>query len=156
MEQIAASDPNEAVQESATQALLNWTTDPAFAAKVWKKKAFDDGYRRMTLEWWSKNQPDLARTRALEALAAKDSEPVRITAAGVLGRVKDKPGATAVFLALASLARESAYHARNAAITALGELGNKDAIPVLEPITKRAPFGVRGTAQAALDKLKKA
>ncbi|MBI3721550.1 MAG: HEAT repeat domain-containing protein, partial [Fimbriimonas ginsengisoli] len=153
--QIAEHDPNEAVREHATQALLNWADGPDLADKVWKLKAFDDGYRRMAMDWWGKHSPDEARIKALAILDDPDSEPLRTTAIEVLGRVKEKGASSAVYAALAPVAQETSYWSRLAAINALGALGNKSAIEVLEPFVTHGPQGIRGAAKAAIAQLRK-
>jgi aminopeptidase N len=155
LQQIAKSDPNEAVREHAMKAVLDWSTDPDLAKQVWGMKAFDDGYRRMAVEWWGAHEPDEARTRALDFLANSDSEPVRVVAIQVLGRVKDVPGEHTVFSALVKVAQETSYGARAAAIRSLAQLGDKDAIPILQPITTHAPNGIEGAAKAAIEALNK-
>lgn len=155
LRQIAESNPNETVRERATQALLNWNTDPAFTQKVWGMKAFDDGYRKMALDWWGTHSPDEARSRCLAILAHPDSEPLRVVAVQVLGRVKEKPGEHAVFDALVKVAKETSYAARGAAIASLVQLGNKHAIEVLKPISTHAPNGIMGAAKSAIDQLSK-
>lgn len=155
LREIAESDPNEAIRENAMRGLLGWSTDPALALKAWKLKAFDDGFRRMALDWWGKNSPGLARQKALAVLAKPDSEALRITAIQVLGKVKEAPGQEVVFTALMKVARETSYSARCNAVTALGDLGNKKAIPILQPLARRAAGNLPGLAQQALEKLKK-
>jgi HEAT repeat protein len=155
LQEIAKGDKNEVVREHATQSLLNWSTDPAMARQVWTMKSFDDGYRTMALDWFGKHAPDEARDKCLAFIANSDSEVVRWKAAQVLGIVKDKAGEHRVYYALVGIAKETSYRARVAAITSLGQLGNKDAIAVLTPFIQHGPGGVRGTAQGAVDQLKK-
>ena len=152
---IANKNPNEAIREHATQSLLNNSTDPELAAQTWKKKAFDDGYRVMALDWWAAHAPDAVRTKALEILKHPDAEPVRVAAVRVLGVVKDLPGEEVVFKALIPIAQETSYAARNAAIHSLASLGNKSAIAVLKPISVHAPDGIKGSALAAISQLSK-
>jgi len=155
VQDIADKDPNETVREHAIQALLNWSTDDKVAQKAWKLHAFDDGYRQMALDWWGKNAPDVARTKCLAILMASDSEPLRVTALRVLGVVKERPGEHAVYDALIAVAQETSYSARRAAIASLGQLGNKAAIPILQPFTTHAPGGVRGATADAIKALTK-
>jgi len=152
---ISANDKNEIVREHAMRSLLNWETDPTLARKVWTMKAFDDGYRIMALDWFSKHAPDEARDKALAVIQNSDAEYLRTEAAQVLGVVKEKAGEHRVYDALVGIAKETSYRTRVAAINALGQLGNKDAIAVLTPFTQHGPGGVRGSAQAAVDTLKK-
>jgi aminopeptidase N len=152
---VADHDSNEAVREHATQTLLNWSSDNAFAQEVWKMHAFDDGYRQMALNWWAKHSPDRARSESLEILKHPDSEPLRVTAISVLGQVKELPGEHSVYDALIAIARETSFSARRAAISSLGQLGNKDAVSILLPFTIHGPGGIRGTASAAIAALNK-
>jgi len=153
--QIASANSNETIREHATLALLNSSTDPALATSTWRKKAFDDGYRVMAIEWWGKHTPDEARAKCLRILHNPDSEPLRIAAIRVLGQVKDKADDESVFQALVKIAQETSYGARNAAIRSLAQLGNKAAISFLQPITTHAPNGIKGAATAAIEQLNK-
>ncbi len=155
LREISKASPNEAIREHAMQGLLNWNTDAKFAQSVWGMKAFDDGYRKMALEWWGTSNADEARARCLAILKNPDSEPLRVTAIQVLGRVKEKEGEHKVFAALASVAMETSYAARIAAINSLAQLGDKSVTPLLKSIIGHAPGGVQGTAQAAIDHLAK-
>ena len=155
LREIAKSSPNETVREHAMQGVLNAKKDSAFAQQVWGMNAFDDGYRKMVVEWWGKNDPDFARKKCLDLLAHPVSEPVRIAAIQVLGRVKEKGEDDAVYRALISVAKETTYAARGAAIDALGQLGNKNAIAVLQPFTSRAPNEIQSKSRAVIDQLSK-
>jgi aminopeptidase N len=154
-QEVAKNHKNEAVRESAMQSLLNWSSDPALARRVWGMRAFDDGYRVMALDWFSKRAPGECREKALAFIAKPDGEYVRTKAAQVLGVVKEKAGERRVYDALIAIARENSYRTRLAAITSLGQLGNNNAIEVLMPFTTHGPGGVRGAAQTAIDLLKK-
>ena len=155
VQEIAEKDPNESIREHATQVLLNWSTDDKLAQKTWKLKAFDDGYRIMALDWWSKNNPEFARTTSLGILKSPDTEALRVKAIQVLGQLKEKPGEHVVYDVLLPIAQETTIAARRAAISALGELGNKAAIPILTPFTLHGPGTIRGTATAAIANLSK-
>ena len=133
--------------------LLDWSSDAALADRLWKSRAFDDGYRVMAMNWYGKNRPDAARTMALSVIAHPDSEPLRIAAIRVLGQVKEASGSHDVYDALVAVANENSYGARAAAVTALGQVGNKAAIPLLTKISEHAPNGIEGAAKAALKAL---
>ncbi|HWD37633.1 MAG TPA: HEAT repeat domain-containing protein [Fimbriimonas sp.] len=148
---ISLHDPNEALREHAAQVLLGWSSDDQYAKTLWGMKAFDDGYRISAMEWFGSHEPDYARTLALSVLRARDSEPLRVAAIHVLGAVKESGSGHEVYDALIEVAQENAYSARIAAISALGQLGNKAAIPVLEPITTHGPDAVEGAAKAAIE-----
>ncbi len=153
--EIANTSPNELMREHATQALLMQSTDPALANAAWGKKSFDDLYQVVALDWWSKHDPDHARVVALTVLAGTSDEPVRAAAVQALATVKEKPGEHAVFDALSKVALENSYRTRMAAIRALGELGNPDAVAVLKSISPDSAGGVLGTRDAALKQLSK-
>ena len=155
LKEIAKANSNETIREHATQSLLNDSNDEELATATWTKKAFDDGYRVMALDWWGKHTPEAARTKAMAILRNPDSEPVRIMAIRVLGRVKDNPEEEFVMRALVKVAQETSYNARNAAIQSLGQLGNKAAIPYLKAIATHAPNGIKGTASNVIDQLSK-
>ena len=155
LKQIANTYPNEAVKEHAVQSLLNGATDASLAQNAWNSRAFDDGFRVMAIEWWGTHDPALARQKCLEILKKPDSEPLRVAAIRVLGRVKEKGEDTSVYQALIKVAQETSYAARVAAINSLGQLGNKAAIPILTPFMTHGPGGVRGTASAAVAALSK-
>lgn len=155
LREIGANDPNEAVRESAMQALLNNATDKALAERLWTRHAFDDGYRVMAMNWMARNEPDRARALALAFLGHPNSEPVRVACLNALGTVKDAPGDHRVYEALIKVAEETSYWARIAAINALGQLGDKDAIAVLKPFTEHGPGGVVGAASGAVSALSK-
>jgi HEAT repeat protein len=60
-----------------------------------------------------------------------------------------------VYDTLVGIAKETSFGARRAAIQSLAALGNKAAIPVLQPFTTHAPGGIRGAASAAIAALSK-
>jgi HEAT repeat protein len=153
--EIADKSSNETLREHATQNLLDWSTDVKLAQGVIRKKAFDDGYRVMALHWFGAHQPDIARTTALQFIQLGGSEPLRVAAIQVLGVVKEKPGDHVVYDTLVGIAKETSFGARRAAIQSLAALGNKAAIPVLQPFTTHAPGGIRGAASAAIAALSK-
>lgn len=153
LRQLADTHANEAIRESAMRVLLGASGTAALAQIAWNRKAFDDGYRMMALDWWGSHDPNLARNKCLAILRQPDSEPLRVQAIRVLGRVKDKPDDQAVYRALLKVAIETSIGARSAAIDSLAKLGNKDAIPILKPFTTHAPGWIRGAASAAISKL---
>ena len=155
VQEIASKDSNESIREHATQVLLNWSKDDKLAQQVWKQKAFDDGYRLMALDWWAKNNPEFARTTSLGLVKSPDTEVLRVKAIQILGQLKEKPGEHTIYDLLIPVAQETTIAARRAAITALGELGNKAAIPILTPFTQHGPGTIRGTATAAIATLSK-
>ena len=78
---------------------------------------------------------------------------MRITAIGVLGRVKDKPGERRVYDALAAIMTERSNSPLRAAIAALGEYGDKAAIPLLKSRQDHGLHFVRGDVTRALAQL---
>ena len=127
----------------------------ALADRAWKTEGHADGYRRIALDWWEKKQPNTARERALEALEGGVPEPTRVHAIGMLGRLKDQPNQHQVYEALVRVVQESSFGARNTAINALGDYGDKAAIPLLEPLEKADLVFFRRSAKGALEKLRK-
>ncbi len=151
--QIMEDDKCEPVRERAMQALLNGSKDFRYVQMAWTLPAFDDGFRVMALRWWQSHLPDEARSRSLEVLGGNSPEPLRVAAIQVLGQVGEKPGSHDVFNALAPITQETSIGERSAAVVALGRLGNKDAISVLEPIAQHAPGRIMGEARDSLKKL---
>jgi hypothetical protein len=151
--QILDGDKNDPVREHAMQALLNGATDFKYVQMAFALPAYDDGFRIIALKWWGKHVPDEARMRCLEVLRNPDSEPLRVTAIQVLGQVGEQAGSHDVFNALVPVTQETSFGARAAAVTALGLIGNKDALPVLEAISVRAPGRIEGLAKDAVKKL---
>jgi len=149
--QLSETHPNEALREHALRSLLNQSDDPKLAEHAWSLHAFDDGFRVMAMEWWAKHDPDKARSTALQVLAGKEDDPIRIASCQALGVVK---GDQTVCDALLKVATENSYRARLTAIRALGSLGNPAAIPVLEGFSKYEPGAVVGTASQVLERLK--
>jgi len=154
--QLLDGDKNDKVREQAMQALLNGSVDFRFVQMAWALPAFDDGFRIMAIKWWGDHIPDEARSRCLEILKNPGSEPLRVVAIQVLGKVGEKGDGHEVFHAIVPITQETSFNARAAAVTALGLLGNKDAIPVLQPISERAHERIEGLAKEAIKKLEAA
>jgi aminopeptidase N len=152
---LSRNSSNPTLREHSVRALLNQTTDPAFAARAWETKAFDDGFRVLALKWWAKNDAALARSRSLEILAGEETEPLQLAACGVLGQVGDGPNGHLAFDALIKVAQENSYRCRATAIQALGQLGNRAALPILRAIPEDSSSGVLGAAQDAIRQLEK-
>ena len=123
--------------------------------EAWRTPSFDDGYRTWALEGWAEFAPDRAREAALAALTDGSSEPVRLTAIRILGRVKDKPGERVVFNALAAMMSERSNSPLRTAIGALADYGDKAAIPLLEKRKDHGLHFVRGDVANALRRLGK-
>jgi aminopeptidase N len=147
------NDPNDVIRQTAFRSLLNVTNDATLAEEGWKKDSYNDGYRATVLSWWGDKHPDVARERALQVLKNPPSEPVRVDAIRLLGRLKDKPGQTVVLAALLDLTNEESFGARNTAISALGEYGSKTAIPSLRRFLNHPLVFFRGTARGAIERL---
>lgn len=151
---VAEKHSNDEVRYSAFAARLHLTDNPALADLAWTMPSYNDAFRRLALDWWSGKQPDRARTRALQALTDGLPEPTRVHAIGMLGRLKDVPGKQEVYQALLKVAEEPSFGARNTAINALAEYGDKRALPVLEKLTKHPLVFLRNTAKGAYERLK--
>ncbi|HSI73819.1 MAG TPA: M1 family aminopeptidase [Fimbriimonas sp.] len=147
------NDPNDIIRQTAFRSLLNVTKDAALAEEGWKKDSFNDDFRSIALAWWGDKHPDLARDRALQVLKTPPSEPVRVDAIRLLGRLKDKPGETVVLAALLDLTNEESFGARNTAISALGEYGSKTALPALRRFLNHPLVFFRGTARGAIERI---
>lgn len=155
LRELSAHDPNDLIRQTATRVLLNKVGDEALAEATWKREGVYDGYRRIALSWWVGHQKDVARDRALEALQRGYPEPTRVEAIRVLGRVKDKAGERRAFEALAGVLKETSFGARNAAIGAMAEYGDKAAIPLLEPLQNAQLVFFRQSAAGAIERLRR-
>lgn len=144
---------NPDLRLTAAQALYGLTKDPAILDEAWSQERFDDGYRTWALDQWSGSQPDRAREVALASLKGGVTESVRLTSIRVLGRVKDKPGERTVFNALAAMLTERSNSPLRAAIGALGDYGDKAAIPLLEKRKDHGLHFVRGDVANAIARL---
>jgi aminopeptidase N len=153
MSSIANVDPNEVVRETALQSELQLTQDSKLAEKAFATDGFKDRYRQYALDWWTTNKPDIARQKCLEFLGSPTSEPLRVNVIRKLGHLKDKPGEREVYQALLKIVSEHSFGARVAAIGALGDYGDRRAIPVLQPLTTHALVFIRQAATGAVSRL---
>lgn len=144
---------NPDLRLAALSSLTKLTKDPVLVEEAWRTDRFDDGYRTWALGQWASFAPDRAREVALAALKGGSTEAVRLEAIHVLGRVKDKPGERTVFNALAAMMTERSNSSLRATIGALGEYGDKAAIPLLEKRKDHGLHFVRGSVAAALARL---
>jgi len=151
---VYAGDPNERLRQWAGQRLLQATNDEKLAQQFWGRSGFRDAYRQIALDWWVRNRPELARERALEAIQKGYPEPTRVEAIRHLGRLKDKPGERRVYDVLVKVLNEKSFGARNTAMNALADYGDKRAIPLLEPMTKHSLVFFRQTAAGAIARLR--
>ncbi len=71
-----------------------------------------------------------------------------------LGSLKDKAGERKVYETLAELLKEPSFGARNSAINAIAEYGDKAAIPLLEVFNTHELVFFRQSAQRAIARLK--
>jgi len=152
--EIAESSPNPALRSTGMRALLNLTDDSALADKLWATDSFEDAYRQIALDWWRSKHPDVCREKALEAIERGLPEPTRVDAIRHLGGLKDKPDEKRVFEALAAILNEPSFGARNTAINALADYGDRAAIGLIEPFLKHELVFFRGTAKGAIDRLR--
>jgi aminopeptidase N len=142
--------PNDRVKEAALSSLLALTQDPNLAEEAYQTDSYDEGCRSQALNWWADHQPDHAREVALDALTSA-TEPVKITAMHVLGRVKDLPGHKEVFNALAAFMSERSNGELRAAVGALADYGDPAAIPLLEKRKNHGLHFVRNEVRRAID-----
>lgn len=146
---------NPDLRMAALQSLYTLTKDASLIDAASKTERFDDGYRTWALDRLAEVDPNHAREVALRALGGGASEPVRLQAIRVLGRLKDKPGDRTVFNALAAMMTERSNSPLRAAIGALAEYGDKAAIPLLEKRQNHGLHFVRGDVANALERLRK-
>jgi HEAT repeat protein len=153
LKELWTTSPNDEVKVAALGSLLALTSDPALADQAYKTDSYNEGIRKAALEWWAVHVPDEARDVAMAALTGDATEPVRLKAMEVLGRVKDRPGEHKAFDLLASFMSERSNSPLRAAINALAEYGDPAAIPMIEKRANHDLHFVRGDARRALDHL---
>ncbi len=153
LRRIYQEDENVLFQQTALRTLLRLTNDEALAQEGWAKDSYNDGFRQIVLDWRVGKEPDRARILALEILKSPPSEPVRVSAIRYLGRLKDAPGERRAFDALTAILKEDSFGARNTAISALAEYGDKAALPALRPFLKHPLVFFRQTAEGAVKSL---
>lgn len=153
LKELWQSDPSDLMKQAALSALYSLTKDSQLLDQAWSMDGHQDTFRVFALNTWAGVSPDEARNKALGILKGGHSEPLRVAAINVLGRVKDKPGETRVFEALCAVAREPSFGARISAIRILGGFGNKAAIPSIEPATHHSLHFMRRAAAAAIKQL---
>lgn len=151
---IADSDPNELIRQGALRGLINMTDDETLVEKAWNTDGYQDEFRQLALRWWQRKKPEVARERCLACLSRPTAEPTRVTAIGILGNLKDKPGETRVYDALAAILKETSFGARERAIGALAEYGNPAAIPLLEPFRTHSLVFFRESSEGAIASLR--
>ena len=149
------SDPDSTIRQTAYRQLIKVTGDVALLKRGLHMDGVHDQFRIDSLRWYERQRPDEARTLCLQMLAHPDSEPERVTAIQTLGRLKDMPGKRTVFNALAAILNEKSFGARSAAINALGEYGDKAAVPLLTPFTRHAQVFFRNSARSIVERLSK-
>jgi HEAT repeat protein len=148
------SSGDDEVRLAALDSLLRITQDRSLAEKALNTDSYNDSFRIDGLDWLADHQPDVARDQALAELSGPASEPLKLESIRVLGRVKDKLGERRAFNALVALLTERSNSPLRAAIGALGEYGDKAAIPLIEPKTHHSLHFVRRDAEAALARLR--
>jgi aminopeptidase N len=156
LKHIASSDSNPILKAIAYERVMNLTKDLTMAAKAWDMDVFGELYRVASLKFWTTQQPDLARQRALAALDTPLTEPVQLAAIQALGSVKDKPGERVVYNHLAAILKTPAYGERIAAMKALVAYGDPAASKVIEPLRYERLSFIKARAEAALAALAKA
>jgi aminopeptidase N len=153
-QKLSTSDSSPEVQFSAFDALLNLTNDSAMVEKAWTTDSFRDQYRTTALQWWAEHDKASAKKHALEALDTPLSEPVQLTAIGMLGRFKDAPGEKVVYNHLIDVLKGTSYAERLTAMFSLVAYGDKAALTAIEPLTHESLFFTRQAAQGAYAQLK--
>ena len=146
---------NESQKNNAFQLLLALKNDQATADLGWKTTTYNLATKAEALNWFASNQPAKARKMALDAVVNFAPGPVRMTAIGVLGKVKDEPGKREVFNVLVDLAKGRPFSPMRAAINALVAYGDKAAIPVIESRKNHSLHFGRGLVAGALERFSK-
>ena len=146
---------NPDLRLAALGSLYRLTKDTSLLDAASQTDRFDDGYRLWALDRLAAANPDHAREVALGNLSNGAAEPLRLASIRLLGRLKDKPGERTVYSALAAMMTERSNSPLRAAIGALGEYGDKAAIPLLERRKDHGLHFVRGDVAAALARLRR-
>ena len=150
---VAFSHPNILVRQAAVSTLLGALTDDDLAARAWAMPSYNDRFRDAALDYYVRTNKDKARELALGVLAHPDSEILRRSCIRALGGLKDKPGDRRVFDALVKVVQERSFGARNDAMDALAQYGDKAAIQYIQPLTDNSMVFTRRTAQGAVKAL---
>jgi aminopeptidase N len=153
--QLWTIEPNDIIRHTAFLSLLTMTNDEALANEGWRKDSFNDQYRQIALNFWNRRDRDRAREMALEAIARNFPEPTRVTAIRMLGSLKDKPGERRAFNALMTVLKEDSFGARNTAISALAEYGDRAAVSSIRPFLTHPLVFFRQTADLAIERLER-
>jgi len=152
LQKRAQVETNEIVRLAVFRALTFQRKDDALVESASKTDSDGDAFRIFALEY-DKPNPDAMREKCLAILKNPPSEPVRVAAIGHLGELKDRTGQKRVYAALVTVAREPSFGARSAAISALGQYGDRAAIAVLQPLTRHPLSFFRGDAERAINAL---
>ncbi len=152
LQKRAQLETNEIVRLAVFRALTFQRKDDALVESASKTDSDGDAFRIFALEYDNPN-PDAMREKCLAILKNPPSEPVRVAAIGHLGELKDRTGQKRVYAALVAVAREPSFGARSAAISALGQYGDRAAIAVLQPLTRHPLSFFRGDAERAINAL---
>lgn len=150
---MMSKEPNSQLKLQEFSALGRITNDTSMVIQAWMTDSWNDGYRAMALDVWFNTDKDQCREKCLEILEKPTTEPLRQNAIRKLGSLKDKPGERRVFDALVKVVQETSFGARNGAISALGEYGDKAALPYLEPLTTNSMFYIARSAKSAVERL---
>ena len=154
LRELLETGANEVVRQDAFESLLHLTNDEQLANRGLGMDSYNDEFRITSLQWLGQNRPDQARTHALAALTTGQvTEPFRLEAISVLGHVKDKAGERTVYDLLASYLQERSNSPLRAAIRAIGDYGDKSAIPLLKTRENHSLSFVRDDVRAALQRL---
>lgn len=149
-----AKEQNSQLKLQEFSAIYSITRDAKMLDEAWATTSWQDSYRSFALERWFASDKNTAREKCLEVLARPTTESLRVNAIGKLGSLKDKPGERRVYDALIKVVQENSFGARNTAVSALAEYGDKAALPYIEPLTKHSLFFISRNAKAAVARLK--
>lgn len=148
-----SAETHPAVKATLLKSLLSNTEDDTLASQAWRMDHYKEEFRKQALAWFAQHRPEKAREMALNTLESPPSEPVRVEAIRVLGRLKDLPGDRRVFEALAKVTQERSFGARTAAVNALADYGDPLGISYLRKIEDHSLHYMRRSVRAAIQRL---
>ena len=155
LREISDAHPNPRMRATAMRALIEHTKDEALVDRAWQTDSTDQAFRLMALDFWVRNDPNKARNRCIEQIRNPTNETVRIAAIRHLGGLKDRHSSRDAFNALMSVLSENSFGARSAAINALVQYGNREALYAIEPLRNHSLWMMRRTAEGAYAALSK-
>jgi aminopeptidase N len=149
LKKLSTDDPNISIRTTAAALLLRSAVDPAEVEKAWNTDSYHESLRVAAMGWWQQHDAAQARKRAIEALDGSATEPVRTLAIRFLGMLRDLPGEHVAYDHLVAVMKGTGYGERVQAMFALVSYGNKEALPLIEPLRHESLFFTRQFAEQA-------